>query len=438
MLFFSDFLFSQVRIKEKVVINPQQSLKNNNIIGGDTTSASQVLDTTGTIVTVKYYYTPYDMWGTGFGIVRTKLSPCDAYKDSAIGNTVNFMQQGLAQFHFTAYDSSSNGYIFQGFPQYSLVSSGDSIVVTDNRGVHKKELGLSPFVQYWPQSPVGCVISNPQPQTLDTNSFEVYKQGDLFLDPNLSQPIVVDNCGYNVSPRTIRFGLTMPLWYVNMDKSTPFHDALQDITDINKDPKICLDNTNPADKRWLFQFKTKVRIPIFSSLCPPSSFTNLGGNPTVWQTTITSCKVYEKADKAMQYWLKGSYASGGASPPYKYYFDSMIMAHEDTHVEDWKVAIQDSMNKAYNDAFTNRPHTSLYSCARSAFNSWPKQGSEIPQAYVDATKDKRKTAQQEFIDELKTDKDARTKARRQIIFDQFKVWGQLKGWVDQNGNVKCP
>ncbi len=37
MLFFSDFLFAQVRIKEKVVINPQQSLQNLNIIGPEGT-----------------------------------------------------------------------------------------------------------------------------------------------------------------------------------------------------------------------------------------------------------------------------------------------------------------------------------------------------------------------------------------------------------------
>ncbi|MDI6803737.1 MAG: hypothetical protein QME58_07810, partial [Bacteroidota bacterium] len=37
MLFFSDFLWTQVRIKEKVVINPQQSLQNINIIGQEGT-----------------------------------------------------------------------------------------------------------------------------------------------------------------------------------------------------------------------------------------------------------------------------------------------------------------------------------------------------------------------------------------------------------------
>ncbi len=436
MLFFSDFLFTQVRIKEKVVINPQQSLKNNNIIGGDTTSASQVLDTTGTIVTVKYYYTPYDMWGTGFGIVRTKLSPCDAYKDSAIGNTVNFMQQGLAQFHFTAYDSSTTGYIFQGFPQYGLVNSSDSIVVTDNRGVHKREVGTSPLVQYWPLSPVGCVINNSQPQTLDTTSFEVYKQGDFFADASLPSPIVVDNCAYNVRQGTIRFGLTIPLLWVNMNRQAPYYNVAQEIQNIIKDPQICRDNTNPLDPRWMFFFKTKVRIPIFSSLCPPSGFTNLGGDPIVWQTTITSCSMFKKAKEAMDYWMMGSYASTKPMP-YKYYFDSMIMVHEETHLEDWKRDIEDSMNKAYNDAFNKRPSAILFPCAKNAVDSYP-WGADIPNAYSNATKDKSKTAQQEFTDELKTDKDPRTKARRQIIFDQFIAWGQSKGWVDPNGNIICP
>jgi hypothetical protein len=249
----------------------------------------------------------------------------------------------------------------------------------------------------------------------------------------------VDNCGYKVKPGTIRLGFTIPLYQVNLAKDTPYYDVLKDIKDINKDPTICLDNTNPTDLRWNFQFKTKVRIPMFSSNCSPNVFNNLGGDSTVWQITINSCEMYEKADNAMyNYWVPGSYVSGGGIPPDSIIFDSMLMAHEDTHLEDWKKAIQDSMNKAYYDAFTNRPHTSIYPCVRSALNSGLNHGYEIPLAYQNATKDKGESEQQKLVNELATDNDPRTKEKRKKIYDQFKAWGRSKGWRDQNDNVNCP
>ncbi|MDI6804813.1 MAG: hypothetical protein QME58_13415 [Bacteroidota bacterium] len=431
MLFFSDFLFAQVMIKEKIVINPQQSLQNINIIGEDTTLTSQVLDTTGTIVTVRYRRFCFDT-PTG-GKAFTQSSPCNAYKDSAVLN-----QQGIAQYKFIAYDKNAlTPYRILGYPGCFTYGS-DTLIVTDNRGFRGVSVGYWPLIDYQPSEI--CVVNNPQPQTLDTTSFEVYKQGDFFADASLPQPIVVDNCGYNVKPGTIRFGLTIPLWFVNMNKVPPTYNVLRDINDINKDPVVCLDNTNPADKRWLFQFKTKVRIPIFSSLCLPSGssgYTNLGGDSTVWQTTITSCMMYEKAEEAMIYWRAGNYKSNEPVPN-KYYFDSMIMAHEETHLEDIKLAIKDSMNKAYYDAFTSRPRTSLYPCARSVIDSWPKQGSKIPLAFGNATSYKKESEQEKLAREKAIDEDLRTQEKREKIYEQFKAWGRSKGWRNQNDNIICP
>jgi hypothetical protein len=434
-------LLAQTKIKEKIAIKPSAKIKPVRESLAPRTSFS--VDTVGTLITVKYYYRACE----GFGVVRTTQSPCnDAYKDSATGNYVtDVSQQGLAVLQFTAYDAGL--FTFLADPHFVcpavlgtcfITTCNDSIVVTDNRGSPPiKGTGVRPSVVYQAPAATNCVVTNSQPQQFDTTSFEIYKQGDQFTSPSLPQPIIVDNCGYGLNPGFIQFGLTLPLWYVNMNKQPPYYNTALDIQNIPHDPQVCIDNTQPGDPRWIFKYKTKVRIPIFSSLCPPNGFTDLGSDSIAWQSTITSCPIYKRAwDAMVNYWLPGSYVSGGGTPPYHYYFGGMVVAHENTHVEKMKDSIESAFNRAYQEIFNNRPSALLFACAKNAIDNNPMIGSDIPNNFNKATSQKPKASQ--AADEIATDTDPRTRAQRQKIFDEFKAWGRSKGWVNQNGNIQCP
>jgi hypothetical protein len=447
MLLCGDFSFSQIKIKEKIVISPSKQPMHSINESNDTTYGNAT-SSNATIITATFEY--HACTGNATIVVN---GPCNSYNESVTGNSVfGYGDRGIAQVTMIAYDEGS--YSFGVINNLNCPTNSDSFsicggwpqgncrwstTISDNKGWSNTIPGPGAGGAYFNSSSTVCTVEGVQPQTLDTTSFEVYKQGDLFFDPSLSQPIVVNNCGYKVKPGTIRFGYTIPPWQVNLAKDTPYYDVVKNIKDINKNPTVCIDNTNPADLRWNFQFKTRVRIPIFSSVCPPSGFKNLGGDSIAWQTKITSCELYEKAEYAMRtYWVPGSYVSGSGIPPDSIYFDSMVMAHEETHLEDWKRAIRDTMNKEYYNAFQNRPHTDIFPCAKSAFDSKPEPGYRIPIAYQDATEDKGESEHEKLLKEIATDKDPRTKNRRQVIYDQFKTWGRSKGWVDQNDNVNCP
>jgi len=110
ILFFSVVLVAQVKIKEKIILEPNNAIttQTNDTSGiivprkVRTSPTLQSLDTTGTNVTVIYYYRACD---NGFGVIRTTQSPCNAYNDSAEGNKVtDVSQQGITKLQFKAYD----------------------------------------------------------------------------------------------------------------------------------------------------------------------------------------------------------------------------------------------------------------------------------------------------------------------------------------------
>ncbi len=360
MLFFSDFLFTQVRIKEKVVINPQQSLKNNNIIAGDTTSKLQILDTTGTVVTVTYYYRACD---NGFGVVRTTQSPCNAYMDSAVGNKVTSVsQQGIARFQFKAYDAGT--WTFLTDPRFvcpnvlcGLYTCNDSIVVTDNRGTRVKGTGSRPTAVYQAQVGTTCVITNPQPQQLDLNSIERYKEGYYFSPEIGSPPIIVTGCNLRRSPG--RQGVTYVMPGLPQGNNYGGYTwTPQDAISLD----LCLDINQNV---WRIKVNN-LRIPIFASSCI-SGYTDLGDgcDPNILSMYIKSKSEYEILLDDIEWWKIGPYSQIGSAPK-KYAFSSGIESHEDAHLAVTVISLPKYFNAAFDSIYNRKFPKSLYPCAKNA------------------------------------------------------------------------
>ncbi len=339
MLFFSDFLFTQVRIKEKVVINPQQSLKNNNIIGQDTTSTTQNLDTTGTIVTVRYRRFCFDT-PTG-GKAFTQSSPCNAYKDSAVIN-----QQGIAQYKFIAYDKNVlTPYRILGYPGCFTYGS-DTLIVTDNRGFRRVSVGYWPLIDYQPSEI--CVVNNPQPQTLDFNNVEVYGNGQLYNGTDISGNIctgIIRLCPTSIPVNEYTLGSTRGSY------TTPSFSNPCVLGPSYSNISGCVDEITGKKHLKIEGMK----LPLISDICsdPLNRFNDFGDatDEILLQIKIQSCLDFNNVIDALNWWQKGPYSKANGYypkfPPHNIIFSSLVRAHETKHVTQLYEKLKQSFNAIY-------------------------------------------------------------------------------------------
>ena len=347
-----------------------------------------VTDTNGTIVTVKYYYRTCE----GFGIVRITDSPCTAYHDSAVGNTVtDINQQGLAEFWFRAYDRLDlKPYTIRAFPQFGpnqvigtcfVLSNNDSIVVTDNRGTHlRSDPGYTPYVQYQPPAGSMCVDNNPQPQTFDPSSVEILHEGDSFtwIDNNEPRTVLVgDVCGLaNVPQGDVLVGFEQMLTQIpiNLQQSSVpiYYPGLSGI-----DIAPCKDGVN---NKWYFNVRN-LRVPIFQSICDSivraSGLIDLGDgtNYALLSQIIFNCTDWDELRRWIEYVRDSAHDSTIAQPNNsvmrfsKYYFSPAIITHEAQHGKDQLDSLKVSIDSAFTAIYVKAVSTLEYPCAKNALSA---------------------------------------------------------------------
>ncbi len=420
MLFFSDFLWTQVptgqvRIKEKVVINPQQSLQNINIIGEDSTSTSQVFDTTGTRVTVRYRRFCFDT-PTG-GKAFTESSPCNAYKDSAV-----FNQQGIAQYKFIAYDKNAlTPYRIRGYP--GCFSYGhDTLTVTDNRGFRRVSIGYWPLIDYQPPDP--CVVNNPQPQTLAGNSIETYSENSSFSwvdETGTTQTINgIDGCSYDPPPPgMIDLGKTFIMYRVSPapNAQPPYYKPLSDRT-----IDVCLDELN---QNYKFRV-SNIRIPIFESVCLNNAiargWVDLGDgtNNGLLSTYIYNCDTWRIVRKKLEYFIKGTHNPNNLAPPGNFFFSPAIMMHEKRHGLDFDSVARVRFNEdAFPLIFGINAYKSDFPCAKNAIDEKKETIDNILNLFYEE-------ARLAPINAMQADEYAQK--TYQDILDRINTWAKRQTW----------
>ncbi len=405
-------LLGQVTIKDTLTIGPHvRSIATPPAGDGETGTAA--LDTSGVIVTVKYYYRACD----GYGIVHTSISPCDAYHDSAVGNTVSDMsQQGLAKFQFHAYDRNPlTPYTFLADPHFDPCGSvlgtcfhtacNDSIVVTDNRGSPPvKGTGSRPTVQYQPPLTTACTVNNSQPQTFDPNSVEILQEGSNFTWSDNAGPHILpvgDVCSLSDStPGWLVNGATNLLARIpptNLGPEPPPLIYLPGNSDVGVSP--CLDN---ATNKWKFTVQN-LRVPLFESVCLQKlqaaghiDFGD-GSNWSILRQYISSCDQWHDLRRWINFLEKGSHFDSSRSdtvpPPTnfgKVYFTLAILAHEAQHGHDKVDSLSHALNdSAFTQIFAIDAPQSNYPCARNALDGYKDKVLRILSQYYNkaATKD---------------------------------------------------
>jgi hypothetical protein len=272
------------------------------------------------------------------------------------------------------------------------------------------------------------------PQVLDTASFELYGQGDTFSwedQGGVVRTKSVDLCDYNPRSKDIsgRLGLTAVFIKINQaDTILPFFSQHSQFNRLISNPDVCVDQSNPQDPRWTFHYGEPLRIPIFSSVCPRPGFHDYGNDSTEWVLTIPDCQTYEKVHDALEWWVDGSHGRG--IPPDSIYTGSMIMAHESTHVRDFKRDIQGAINGAFESIFQSRRSRNTYPCLKQIIEDKYSIGKVISDGFFTSIAPKNMTEAQRLAHEIKTDRDKDTMERRKAIFAAFERWGTSRGWND--------
>jgi hypothetical protein len=443
ILLSSATLVAQVKIKEKIVLAPNNAITTHaydtsGIIGTRKVrtlpTLQSVTDTNGTIVTVKYYYRTCE----GFGIVRITDSPCTAYHDSAVGNTVtDINQQGLAEFWFRAYDRLDlKPYTIRAFPQFGpnqvigtcfVLSNNDSIVVTDNRGTHlRSDPGYTPYVQYQPPAGSMCVDNNPQPQTFDPNSVEKYRDGEYFYPGGNNLPYIVTGCPLPWDdPHNNTLGVTFMIRY--MPNNLPPRQQTWNPVN-NNTLKVCLDQ---AQNRWHVKVQG-LRIPIFSSSCI-RNYTDLGDgcNPAILSSQITSIDLYKMALRDIKWWWEGPYSHPQGSHPERFAFRAGIEWHEDYHFSRDLASVVDSMSAAFQRIYDALFPYAQYPCAKNTIEGARNTvNSELTQGWNAANGRFGNNPWEIAKNISQEDKDADKNARTE--YDRIRVcitiWASTQSW----------
>jgi hypothetical protein len=340
---------SQVKIQEKVTINPS-GLRSNNV-------STTVSGGTGKLITVTLTYRACG----GYKTIYIGASPCNnAYQGEAQGNEVfgnrDPSEVGQAVLAFVAYDYGGYGFSVRDFTTPCIVSSTcdnshceESASITVN-GVRYPGAGYS----YFNTSTNECTGTDLQPQTFDPASIEKYREGQSFDPRDGGLSYIVTGCqvkrsrevqGITFIPPGMPFGLPPPY---------------------NWNPVINIGLNACKNQNKLVIKVENLRIPIFALSCI-DGYIDLGDgcDQSILSREITSKNLYEILLYDLKWWMKGpsSHLDDGTHPT-RFAFRTGVEAHEDLHFSRDSADVAKKITKAYEDIFNLNIPVSPTSCIK--------------------------------------------------------------------------
>ncbi|OQY72040.1 MAG: hypothetical protein B6D44_11000 [Ignavibacteriales bacterium UTCHB2] len=178
-----------------------------------------------------------------------------------------------------------------------------------------------------------------QPKFEDVGTITVLGENDLWqwTDSQGIQQTTNTGNACNFKPQLGEFGKTYIMPKIGDFAPDNLVYSLLDDTRVT----VCQDKNNLTDPIWRYSVEN-LRVPIFRDHCPAWAINNDyvdlldGTNADTLAKYINNCADYTKVMVALEWWWIGPYRQQGQDPPYKFYFSTGVIAHENIHVKQMK------------------------------------------------------------------------------------------------------